>query len=266
MSRDVAGLDRSAPQPSGRSSCGLNQLVVARCCNRWRLTVRVCQNRRVNVSHPSGIPDAIVRKVMARRGRLHAFETITSKTTALVIIDLDVATVGTDDTWRELVQRVNTLADVVRRTGGVVAWVLSSMDTIPKHFAAILGEAVATRYVNDGHGDSGGTKVHPDLTVLDTDIVAVKSGASAFFPGKCNLKEQLDVRGIDTVLIAGTVTNICCESSARDAAELQYKVIMVSDALAGQAHGLHEATLATFYRIFGDVRPSAEVARLLDES
>ena len=39
--------------------------------------------------------------------------------------------------------------------------------------------------------------------------------------------------------------------------------IMVSDALAGHAHGLHEATLATFYRIFGDVRPSVEVTRLL---
>ena len=62
-----------------------------------------------------------------------------------------------------------------------------------------------------------------------------------------------------------SVTNIRCESSTRDAAELQYKVVMVSDALAGQAHGLHEATLATFYRIFGDVRPSHEVASLLDE-
>ena len=80
------------------------------------------------------------------------------------------------------------------------------------------------------------------------------------------MKPQLDSRGIDTILIAGTVTNICCESSARDAAELEYKVIMISDALAGQAHGLHEATLATFYRIFGDIRPSDEVIRLLTGS
>ena len=59
------------------------------------------------------------------------------------------------------------------------------------------------------------------------------------------------------------MTNICCESSARDAVELDYKVIMISDALSGQAHGLHEATLATFYRIFGDVRPSKDVIGLL---
>ena len=99
---------------------------------------------------------------------------------------------------------------------------------------------------------------------MPADVWTTKSGASAFFPGKCDLKAQLDARGIDTVLIAGLVTNICCESSARDAAELDYKVILVSDALSGQAHGLHEATLATFYRIFGDVRPSAELAGLLE--
>jgi nicotinamidase-related amidase len=95
------------------------------------------------------------------------------------------------------------------------------------------------------------------------DVFAVKSGASAFFPGKCDLKEQFDAKHIDTILIADAVTNICCESSARDAAELEYRVILVSDALAGHAHGLHEATLATFYRIFGDVRPSEEIETLL---
>jgi nicotinamidase-related amidase len=91
-----------------------------------------------------------------------------------------------------------------------------------------------------------------------------RSGRARSFQVKCNLKEQLDPLGIDTPLIAGAVTNICCgESSARDAVELDYKVIMVSDALSGHAHGLHEATLATFYRIFGDVRPSGEIIDLL---
>jgi hypothetical protein len=41
--------------------------------------------------------------------------------------------------------------------------------------------------------------------------------------------------------------------------ELEYRAILASDLLSGHAHGLHEATLATFYRILGDVRPAAEV-------
>ena len=42
-----------------------------------------------------------------------------------------------------------------------------------------------------------------------------------------------------------------------------FEVILASDALAGHAHGLHEATLATFYRIFGDVRPGDDIIALL---
>jgi len=218
------------------------------------------------MQHPSGIPEKIVKKVVDRRGRLHAFETIEPRTTALVVIDLDEATVQHDGTFEPIVANINTLAGAVRQGGGVVAWVLSRMNVMPKHFAAILGTELATRYFNDGQAEGRGTRLWPALHRHDADLVAVKSGASAFFPGKCNLKEQLDARGIDTVLIAGAVTNICCESSARDAAELDYKVILISDALAGHAHGLHEATLATFYRIFGDVRPSNEIIRILSQA
>ena len=89
---------------------------------------------------------------------------------------------------------------------------------------------------------------------------------SAFVQGASDLPQRLRAQGYDTVLITGTVTNVCCESSARDAVELEYKVIMVSDLLSGHAHGLHEATLATFYRIFGDVRPSREIVGLLRTS
>jgi len=213
--------------------------------------------------HPSGIPAKIVRKVMARRGRLHAFESIEACRTALVVIDLDTATVSASEECQRLVARLNELASAVRSAGGAVAWVTSHMPVMPKHFAAIVGDQLATKYFNDGQRDGAGTTLWRELDTSRQDLVAVKSGASAFFPGKCNLKDQLDGLGIDTLLIAGAVTNICCESSARDAVELDYKVIMVSDVLSGHAHGLHEATLATFYRIFGDVRPSGEVLELL---
>jgi nicotinamidase-related amidase len=213
--------------------------------------------------HPSGIPQKIVNKVVRRRGRLHAFETIDARNTALVVIDLDTATVRNDDQCSRMTPTINALADAVRGNGGVVAWVLSSMPVMPPNFIAILGDETANRYFNDGQPDGPGTKLWPELQPHENDLLAIKSGASAFFPGKCDLHEQLKPLGIDTLLIAGTVTNVCCESSARDATELGYKVIMISDALAGQAHGLHEATLATFYRIFGDVRPSNEIIQLL---
>ena len=215
------------------------------------------------MEHPSGIPQRIVDKVVRRRGRLHAFETIEGPKTALVVIDLDEAPVGGDDQCRRIAPTVNAVASAVRDKGGVVAWVLSTMSVMPPNFEAILGVELATRYFNDGQPNGPGTRLWRELQQREDDLFAFKSGASAFFPGKCDLNERLGPLGIDTLLIAGAVTNICCESSARDATELGYKVIMVSDALSGHAHGLHEATLATFYRIFGDVRPSSEIIELL---
>lgn len=213
--------------------------------------------------HPSGIPDRIVRKVVARRGRLHAFETIEPVKTALVVIDLDAATVGRDDHCKGMISNVNTVARALRDSGGVVAWVLSRCQTLTENFKAILGTELATTYFKEGQPDGLGSRLWHELETRDSDIVTWKSGASAFFPGKCDLQQQLEPRRIDTLLIAGTVTNICCESSARDATELGYRVVMISDALSGHAHGLHEATLATFYRIFGDVRPASEIIGLL---
>ena len=55
------------------------------------------------------------------------------------------------------------------------------------------------------------------------------------------------------VLIVGTVTNVCCESSARDAMMLNFKTVMVSDGNSARSDAEHTATLAAFYAVFGDV-------------
>jgi ureidoacrylate peracid hydrolase len=49
------------------------------------------------------------------------------------------------------------------------------------------------------------------------------------------------------------VTNVCCESSARDAMMLNFKTVMVSDGNAARTDAEHNATLASFYSVFGDV-------------
>ena len=47
---------------------------------------------KISITHPSGIPQTIVEKVMKRRGRLHAFEKLIPSRTALVVVDLDTRT------------------------------------------------------------------------------------------------------------------------------------------------------------------------------
>ena len=102
-----------------------------------------------------------------------------------------------------------------------------------------------------------------EFEVSDDDVLVEKLAPSAFFPGRSPLPSTLDERGVDTVLITGAVTNVCCESTARDASTLGYRVIMVADANAAGRDQDHNASLHTIYRSFGDVRPTTEVISLI---
>jgi nicotinamidase-related amidase len=220
-----------------------------------------------SLKHPSGINQKIVDKVVARRGRLHIYEHIDPAKTALVVVDLDSATtrrMGEDTDIMNIVKPINQIAAALRKNNGLVSWVITPIQKASDKFMATFGEKTAKMYEDEGKPGGEGTTIWHGLHTKPEDIYVTKKGSSAFFPGKCDLHEQLQKRGVDTLLIVGAVTNICCESSARDACELNYKVIMVSDAMQGHAWGLHEATLATFFRVFGDVRPASEVVGLVE--
>jgi ureidoacrylate peracid hydrolase len=98
-----------------------------------------------------------------------------------------------------------------------------------------------------------GHELWPDLDIRPEDEIVKKYRYSAFLPGTSELPELLRARGFDTVLITGTVTNVCCESSARDANMTNFRAIMVSDANAAFTQAEHDASLAAFYNVFGDV-------------
>ena len=214
-------------------------------------------------SHPSGIHPRIVAKVVARRGRLHAYTEIVPERTAFVVIDMTRLSAELDPGCVSLVPAINRLAGTLRTAGGTVAWVTPAPSGgADANLVAIVG-AERAQLFEEGRQPSAGAALWPGLDVAAGDLFAAKRGASAFFPGRCDLPDALVARGVDTVLIGGTVTNVCFESSARDAVELGHRVVMVSDALAGHSFGLHEATLATFYRIFGDVRPAAELEAMV---
>jgi len=82
-------------------------------------------------------------------------------------------------------------------------------------------------------------------------------------PGHGNLHELLQVKNIDTLLIGGTVTNFCCETTGRDAMMLDYKAVMVSDCCAARFPEDHSAGLTTFFQSFGDVYTAQEVTAVL---
>ena len=65
------------------------------------------------------------------------------------------------------------------------------------------------------------------------------------------------------MVVTGVVTNVCVESTVRDASVLGYRPILVADASATVSDAVHNASLHTVYRSFGDVRSTDEVLAML---
>jgi nicotinamidase-related amidase len=221
-------------------------------------------------------PPSIVQRVVARRGTEHIFSDLDPKHTALVVIDLQNAFMDDDvghavcPAARDIVPAVNLLAGATRASGGAVFWVKNTFDARCLIEWSVM-QAMATPAMREKRAAamSEGTKGHdlwPTLDVRPEDEIVKKFRFSAFLPGASELPARLKARGFDTVLITGTVTNVCCESSARDAMMSNFRVVMISDGNAAATQAEHEASLTAFYLTFGDVMDTDRVVGILTRS
>ena len=114
---------------------------------------------------------------------------------------------------------------------------------------------------------SFGYAIHETLDVGEEDLVVLKKRYSALIPGSTepDVTAELRRRGIDTAIIVGTLTNVCCESTARDAMMLDFKALFVADANATRSDAEHNATLVSMIQVFTDVRFTDDVVTLLDQ-
>lgn len=219
----------------------------------------------------SALPRPLVERVLWLRDRLHPFESLEPTKTALVVVDLQNTFVAEGapceaPAARGIVDNVNTLSRAVRDSGGVVVWVQMSYDPDDRFstfFDHMLSPERAKLMIEGLTPGNQGHELWPALELDDRDLRVCKTRFSAFLPTSSDIAERLRDRDIDTVLITGTVTNTCCESSARDAMMMDFKTVMVSDANAGIHEEVHQASLRNFLQVLGDVRSTEEVVALL---
>ncbi len=222
--------------------------------------------------HKNGIRPHIVDRVMARRGKLHWFDTLDARRTALLVIDMqgtfcEPGSPAEVPAARSIVPPINTLSRALRALQVPVFWVLHAnthrgeKSDWELFFNHVVSGAVRARTLESLM--PGRQTVWRELETAADDITLVKNRYSALIAGSSTLEPMLRNFGIDTLLIAGTKTNVCCESTARDAMMLGFKTVMLSDCCAALSDDEHQATLETFIQQFGDVLTSAEaLARL----
>jgi nicotinamidase-related amidase len=220
------------------------------------------------MTNPYGFPQYVIDRVMAKRGRLAVFDRFEPRKTALLVIDMQNFYVGEIVSVVEIIPNINRIADELRFRGGLVVWVgmtageggESRWRIYHDHFFTPEKGANHRDQLSPGHP---GHAFHADLDIQASDPVVYKSRFSPFIAGASNIEDVLASHGIDSLIVTGTATNMCCESAARDAMMRDFKVVMVSDANGARYPEDHLAGLTSFYQSFGDVRTTDEVIGML---
>ncbi len=222
--------------------------------------------------HNVNVRQEIIDRVLARRGRYHWFEELDPRRTALVIIDMQELFCAPGAPAevpgsRDIVAPINQLTEELRKIGVPVIWVLhANSQTGGRSDWELFFNYIVADDVREKTKQSlapGRQQVWSGLTVDAADTKVIKNRYSALIPGSSGLERLLRSLDIDTVLVAGTKTNICCEATARDAMMLDFKVVMVSDCCAALSDDEHRAALENMIQQFGDVMTGDEVLERL---
>ncbi len=190
--------------------------------------------------------------------------------TALLVIDLQVAFVDEGQPYasqnaRDVLPNVNAVIAAARKSGALVVFTRASTSDDPRHArpawfdqsSAYGPLAAMLREECPGHALSA------QLDRAPADLVIDKYRSSAMLPQSCDLAAQLSARGIDTLIIVGAITNYCCENTARDACQMDFKVFFITDATAAMTDAEHNASLGSVGG-HADLRTTAEMIDLLE--
>lgn len=195
---------------------------------------------------------------------------IDPRRTALIVIDIQRSFVDADFPAYgphviDIVPNVNRLIRSFREAGARIIFTRHTIvDDAPHAPPSWQMEMEPFRTVwNSLRPGLPGHALHDGLDVAADDLVIDKYRYSAFHPLSSCLDGELRGAGIDTVVIVGTVSSICCESSARDADMHHYQVIFAADATAGFDDASHNATLATLATCFANVKTTDQILEKL---
>jgi ureidoacrylate peracid hydrolase len=224
--------------------------------------------------HKYQIANDLVERAKAFRGSdAHIFGEIDPTRTAHVIVDLQNGFMAEGaaveiPVAREIVPNVNRITAAVRAAGGTNIFLRYLVDSEVKEAWPIwfrkFGNAKREQeYESTFTRGCFGFELWPELDVRPTDLIVDKTRFGAFVRSSSNLHDILQERGIDTLIITGTATNVCCESTARDAMQMNYKIIFVADGNAAGSDAEHNATLNNMYVLFADIMTTDELLGFL---
>jgi ureidoacrylate peracid hydrolase len=221
---------------------------------------------------PYAMPDWVKSRILKRRPTLFAHQFIAAPKSALAVVDMQnyfCAPGYPSETpaAREIVGNINRIARAVRAAAGTVIWIQTSsaraLERWANHHQYNLSEGRSAARVAGLAEGSEGYALYKGLEARPDDVYVKKVTYSALIRDSSTLEDELKRRKVESLLIAGTTTNVCCESTARDAMLLDYRVVVLSDATAAVSLDEHVGSLNNIALYFGDVMTVDEAAERL---
>jgi len=215
-----------------------------------------------------GVADFVKERLLQIRGDLRIFKDLDPRKTALVAIDMQNAFLEPNGpipvrSALEIVEPINRAAQGCRELGVPVIWIRSHHPANGgdwRHFFDHFvrpdrREAAAAHLSADAHG----SQFYSEMDVQDSDYIVIKNRYSCFVPGSSSLERLLRSLGRDTIVLCGTKTNICVESTARDGMMIDFRVVVLQDATSTLSDEEHQASLNVLIQEFADILTVDEV-------
>jgi ureidoacrylate peracid hydrolase len=188
--------------------------------------------------------------------------------TALLVIDMQRGLLADSlptsiPAGRKIIHRLARLIEDARRRGLLIVYTRMSHDFIGK---GPYGKLWPSHFKEDGQPilrrGSDVFEITPELIVQPGDVVIDKDRYSAFF--NTNLETILKDHQIENLIITGIASNVCSESTARDAFFRDYHVFFLSDCNAALDEEQHESALRNIRLCFGWVMDADEITKALE--
>lgn len=185
--------------------------------------------------------------------------------TALVNVDIQNCFVESAAEGPAVVDRINRLAAACRDAGIPVIHTRHVLRPDGSNMG-VLGELVPK--VRDGLLDEGAdsAQFHRTLVIDPGDLLLDKPRFGAFYGTDLDL--ILRGRGIDTIIVSGISTPVCCDTTAREANARDFRVLFLSDGTAStgsEAAQTQQATLEVLDGLFAQVLTIEEVLQKLGD-
>jgi nicotinamidase-related amidase len=203
---------------------------------------------------------------------LNDFPALTPARTALVNIDMQNVFLAEDQVFgnvhaRAIVSPVNALSQAMQGAGAPVIWTRQThtfeAPLAPADWQYDAGKPGVADAIAALQAGTVGHALYPAVVVSPADLTVDKYRYGAFSCPAGALPKTLERLGVEMLVITGRLTNVCVDSTAREANMAGYKVLVVADATAAVTDAEHNAALLNLRLNFADVRRTREVLRMI---